>query len=96
MMDYLEKSVFLKNMESILKNTLGEDTLSVQIDMNTNLVNGIGTNCLNLSSIDYVYFIVDVENLYDMAFDFDAQVFTLNDVYEYIKNYKIQYCGGEK
>lgn len=84
----LDKQAFLKNIESLLQDVLAIDTLNIPITLETQLVNGVGENRIDLSSIDYVFFLVAVEDFYNITFDFDAKVFTVNDVYSYIVEYK--------
>lgn len=84
----LDKQAFLKNIESLLQDVLAIDTLNIPITLGTQLVNGVGENRIDLSSIDYVFFLVAVEDFYNITFDFDAKVFTVNDVYSYIVEYK--------
>lgn len=86
----LELDKFLEKMRSILKIVLCVKELNVDITLETNLVNGVGIDCLTLSSIDYVDFLVLVEKEYDITYNFDTMIYTLKDVYDYIQEYRMR------
>lgn len=88
MENQLEIESFLDNMRSILMKVLCVKDLNIEITLETDLVNGVGTDCLGLSSIDYVDFLVLVETEYDIIYDFDTAVYTIGDVYNFIKEYR--------
>lgn len=54
-----------------------------QFDMDTNLT-GSETNCLDLTSIEIVTFIVHIEDAFDMIIDFDVQFETIGDIVDYL------------
>lgn len=80
----LSQEFFLKSIEDILKEILGITELWVNLTMDTSLVFGVGENSLDLASIDFVDLIVKVENEYNVTFEFDAAIYTLQDLYNYI------------
>ena len=84
----LEKDEFLKKISELLAKTLCLKELNVKIDFETNLVNGVGENCLTLSSIDYVDFLVMVEKEYDIGYNFDTTIYTISDLYNYVNCYE--------
>lgn len=86
-----ELESFLKKISELLATTLCVDELNMEIDLATDLVNGVGNNSLPLSSIDYVEFLVMVETEYDVVYDFETTVYTIGDLYNYIVNYN----GGD-
>ena len=77
---------FLENMNSILAKILCTDKLDVPVTLETRLVNGVGVNDIELASIDYVDFLVCVEEKYNIVYDFETQIHTIGDVYNYIEN----------
>lgn len=83
----LEIIPFLENMSSILAKILCVDKFDVPVTLKTRLVNGVGENDLELASIDYVQFLVRVEEEYGIICDFETQIYTIEDVYNYINNY---------
>lgn len=78
---------FLKKTKELLARAISVDELNIPIDLETDLVNGVGENSLPLSSIDYVDFLVMVETEYDIVYDFDTTIYTLGDLYRYVCNY---------
>ena len=88
MENQLELKSFLQNMKSILIKVLCLKELNIDISLETDLVNGVGVDCLSLSSIDYVEFMAFVEEEYNITYDFYAKIHTLGDVYNYIQKYK--------
>lgn len=85
----LNTDEFLQKMKELLARAISVDELNMSIDLETNLVNGVGKNCLPLSSIDYVDFLVMVETEYDIVYDFDTTIYTIGDLYHYICNYRV-------
>ena len=82
----LEVISFLENMSNILAKILCVDKLDVPVTLETRLVNGVGVNDIELASIDYVDFLLYVEKEYDIVYDFETQIHTIGDVYNYIEN----------
>lgn len=58
------------------------------VNEETYLVNKTGENEINLSSIDYVRFLVEIEEKYDIFYDFNEEIVTIGDVLKYIKKNK--------
>lgn len=83
----VDKKTFLKEIETILKKVLEIDELNFPLTFDTSLVSGVGMNTLNLSSIDYVDFLVCVETAYNIIYDFDIALYTIGDIYNYIVVY---------
>ncbi len=79
---------FLIDIESILKKIFEVDNLWMPITLNTHLGYGVGTDSLDLSSIDFVELIVRVEELYDITFEFDIEINTIQDLYDYLLDSK--------
>ena len=95
-MEYiLDVSSFLENITQILRKVLYNDIISIPITLDTELVNGVGSNNLDMSSIDYVDFLAIVEKEYDFVYDFDSQIYTVGDIYNYIISYKKKKSGVE-
>lgn len=84
----LNTEKFIQKMKELLARAILVDELNMPINLETNLVNGVGENCLPLSSIDYVDFLVMVETEYDIVYDFDTTIYTIGDLYHYICNYR--------
>ncbi len=80
----VESSEFLERVKNILLDILSVDDIGMDISMDTELVSSLGENSIPLSSIDYVDFLVCVENAYDVIFEYEARFYTLQDVYDYI------------
>ena len=87
--EQLDVKLFLEKVSSILGQILqGGNELEVPITLETSLVNGVGINDIDLSSIDYVRLLVIIEEEYDIIYDFTTVVYTVGDIYDYINNYK--------
>ena len=80
----LSTKSFLGSVEDILKEVLGVSELWFGLTMDTLLTYGVGQESLDLSSIDFVELIVKIENLYNITFEFDAIINSLQDLYDYI------------
>ncbi len=87
-MEWLNESIsitdFLKRTSLILGKVLCIEDLDVNISLDTKLVNGVGQNDFDLSSIDYADFIVLMETEFDFEFDFFVQIKTIGDMYNYL------------
>lgn len=89
MAEQLDVKLFLEKVSSILGQILqGGNELEVPITLETSLVNGVGINDIDLSSIDYVRLLVIIEEEYDIIYDLTTVVYTVGDIYDYINNYK--------
>lgn len=75
---------FLETIENILKEVLGLTELWNKLTMDTLLVYGVGQDSLDLSSIDFVQLIVKVEDQYNITFEFDVTINSLQDLYNYV------------
>lgn len=80
----LNTKSFLETVEVVLKEVLGVSKLWGELTMDTLLTYGAGRDSLDLSSIDFVSLIVKIEDLFDITFEFDATVNSLQDLYDYI------------
>ena len=80
----LSTKSFLECVEDILKEVLGVSELWTELTMDTLLIYGVGQEGLDLSSIDFVELIVKIENLYNITFEFDVTINSLQDLYDYI------------
>lgn len=80
----LSTKSFLESVEDILKEVLGVSKLWIELTMDTLLTYGVGQESLDLSSIDFVELIVKIENLYNITFEFDVTINSLQDLYDYI------------
>lgn len=80
----LSTKSFLESVEDILKEVLGVSELWFELTMDTLLTYGVGQESLDLSSIDFVDLIVKIENLYNITFEFDVTINSLQDLYAYI------------
>ena len=54
------------------------------IDEYTCLIGNIGNGILTLSSIDYVEFLVKVEQEFDIVYNFETRINTIGDLISYI------------
>lgn len=88
MTNILEVKPFLNSMSDILAEILYMETMDIPITLETKLVNGVGTDGMDLSSIDYVDFLARVEYEYNIVYDFNVTIHTIGDIYGYIKEYK--------
>lgn len=86
----IELPDFLEKIKGLLLSVLNIDDLGFELAMDTKLISGLGTNNLALSSIDYVDFLVCIENEYNIVFDFNVRIYTVRDIYDYIIAYKTQ------
>ena len=77
---------FLISIETILKKIFEVDSLWMPLSLETSLGYGVGTESLDLSSIDFVELIVQIEELYDITFEFDVEISTIQDLYEVIRS----------
>ena len=80
----LSTKSFLESVEDILKDVLGVSELWIELTMDTLLTYGVGQKSLDLSSIDFVELIVKMENIYNITFEFDVTINSLQDLYDYI------------
>ena len=87
MKDQLEKDVFLEKMNTILSSIIGITDLST-VTFETNLVSGVGVNDVDLSSIDYVKFLAEIEEEYNIVFE--TVMHNISDIYNYIQDYKMK------
>lgn len=85
--DEITIELFIEKVSLILNKVL-EDGKTPRITPDTKLVNGVGQNDFDLSSIDYVDFIVLLEKEFDFVFYFDINLNTIGDFYSYILNQK--------
>lgn len=79
---------FLEIVTQLLLETLQIEKTNIPITLNTDLVSGIGMDSLALSSIDYVDFIIKIEEEFDITFDFNTVIYSVGDLYNYIKSYQ--------
>lgn len=84
--DNVEK--FLEIVTQLLLETLQIEKTNIPITLKTDLVSGIGMDSLSLSSIDYVDFIIKIEEEFDITFDFNTVIYSVGDLYNYIKAYQ--------
>lgn len=82
--NYVDTSEFLQKTSLVLSKVLCMEELGFDITMNTKLVNGVGQNDFDLSSIDYADFIILMEEEFDFEFDFFVQIHTVGEMYSYI------------
>jgi len=88
-MDYqINESTFLERITALLSKFVGRQRLPSSITFETILIEGVGENGVDLSSIDYVDFLTRVEDDFDIAFDFETMIYTIGDIYHYIHSYK--------
>lgn len=83
----VNKDEFINDMSKMIANVLCMNSIDMNITFDTKLVNGIGDNDIELSSIDYVEFLVNIENKYNIEFDFNVKIYTIGDVYNYLISY---------
>ena len=69
-------------------NQILDDDIGFIVKRGSNLITGFGENSIALSSIDYVDLLVNLENRFDIYFDFDVKIETVGDIYEYITRFE--------
>ena len=72
---------FLIDVETILKNIFEVDSLWMPLSLEISLGYGVGTENLDLASIDFVELIVQIEESYDITYEFDVEIITIQDLY---------------
>lgn len=80
----------LQKLKSILAKILEYEEEEIQINLDSKLVGGVGDNDLNLSSIDYVEFVVEIEKEFDIIYDFNIQISTIKELLDYIDHYSLE------
>lgn len=83
MNDEMKILVFRKILADVLE--IAEDEISLDVD--TRLVGGLVANGIELSSIDYVEFMVKIEEEFNIVYEFDTQINTVSDLISYINHY---------
>ncbi len=84
----MELVTFLENIGTILAKVLCVAQEDICVTLETKLVNGVGEGDIDLASIDYVDFLMCIEEEYNIVYDFDTKIQTIGDVYEYIQNFR--------
>ncbi len=74
----------LNEIKEIIAEVLEEDISEVIIDGNTKLIGGMGENEIGLTSIDYVQFLVALEEKFNVIFDFGINIDTVSELMEYL------------
>lgn len=82
----MEKSEIREAVHHIIKTYLLED-IDIEDDMSI-LRNDEEEKSLNLSSMDYVEFIVKIEEAFDLIYNFEEDWVTVHDVIDYIEKAK--------
>lgn len=93
MANKMDTQEFMKKIKGILLSVLnaaGEDGEDFELSMDTKLISGLGTESVELSSIDYVDFLVRVEAEYDVYFDFGTVIYSIQDLYDYIIRFEAE------
>ena len=80
----MNKENFIEDIKEILAKVINSNEYNGIISFDTNLVDGIGTNSIPLSSIDYVKFLTYIEEKYDIIYDFETVIRTIGDIHNYI------------
>lgn len=83
----LDVNQFLAKTSEILAKTLCVEKIEVPITLDTRIINGVGANDLELSSIDYVDFLMQIEEEYDIVYGFETIIYTVGDIYNYVREY---------
>ena len=78
---------FLEIVNQLILETLQIESIGIPITLNTDLVSGVGRDTIDLSSIDYVDFIIKIEKEFDIIFDFNTKIYTVGDLYDYIMSF---------
>lgn len=89
----MNDDVILEKIEDALHKVLEVESLDVDIRDDINLVGGISFGNLGLSSIDYVEFIILMEDEFNIVFDFDVRINSISEMVDYIKNEKENYSA---
>lgn len=77
----------LEEIKVILAKVLECDEAEIDIDTNTKLFAEDSENNLGLSSIDYVEFMVEIEERFNIVYDFDTKISSVGELLEYIETY---------
>ncbi len=75
----------VSEVAEILSNVLEMDKDNINISEDTKLVGGISEEDIGLSSIDYVEFLVGIEEHFNVAFDFDMRINTISELIDFIR-----------
>lgn len=89
----------MNNKEEIIFNDIKEMLVPmypmVDISMDTYLEYGNGS-CLNMSSLEIVQFIVELENKYNIIIDIDDRYYTVGDAVRGVTVYLHEKAGSSK
>ena len=83
----IDSIFFLEKVKNILSDILEVDFADVPLTMDTSIVDMFAEDSLSLSSIDYVRFLINIEDQFNVVFRFEDRMVTLGDIYRYINNY---------
>lgn len=84
----VEEKEFLYKMENLLKRVLYVEDLGFEVSLDTRIINGTEENGLDISSIDYIFLMSLVEEEFGFIYDFDMLIYTIGDIYSYLKDTK--------
>lgn len=75
---------FIETIKVYLAASFGIKPEHLSVSMESNLIQGFNDEQYCLSSIDYVELLAYMEEKYDVIFDFDTEIYTVEDLYSYI------------
>jgi acyl carrier protein len=78
----------IERLEKILYKVLEKEKNNEHISEKTRLISNGEMSDTELSSIDYIEFLVEVEKEFDIVYDFDKVFYTVGDLLKYISDYE--------
>ena len=81
----LEDNNILERLEKVLISILNIE--HIQIEKAMHIGNQLGENCLALSSLEYVQFILAIEE-FNVVIDYEVDMITIGNLVDYIRLYE--------
>lgn len=82
----LEDNNILERLEKVLISILNIE--HIQIEKAMHIGNQLGENCLALSSLEYVQFILAIEEEFNVVIDYEVDMITIGNLIDYIRLYE--------
>lgn len=82
----LEDNNILERLEKVLISILNIE--HIQIEKAMHIGNQLGENCLALSSLEYVQFILAIEEEFNVVIDYEVDMITIGNLVDYIRLYE--------
>lgn len=71
-------------IKKALADVMEMNPAEIKIDENTMLIGGLEINSLGISSMDFVEFLVRIEEIFGIVFDFKVRINTIGELISYI------------